>query len=93
MNVIRSSNEGWKGISPRIDYPHSARRPDRQEPYSRGATADAVQLSADDDATAGSTPGIRFEKVARIRSDIRNGTYDVQGKLQVALDRLLDDLM
>jgi len=35
---------------------------------------------------------IRFEKVARIRAQIQQGTYDVNGKLDVVLDRLINDL-
>ncbi|MGE3962975.1 MAG: flagellar biosynthesis anti-sigma factor FlgM [Planctomycetota bacterium] len=35
---------------------------------------------------------IRQEKVDSIRSQIEAGTYDTDDKLQIAIDRLLDDL-
>jgi anti-sigma28 factor (negative regulator of flagellin synthesis) len=44
-------------------------------------------------ASAGRDDGIRFEKVARIRSEIQAGTYDVSGKLELVLDRILDDVL
>jgi len=37
-------------------------------------------------------PDIRAEKVSAIREAIELGTYDEQGKLDVAIDRLLEDL-
>ncbi len=38
------------------------------------------------------THPIRIAKVARIKAEIANGTYDIDGKLEAVLDRLLDDL-
>jgi negative regulator of flagellin synthesis FlgM len=35
---------------------------------------------------------IRTDKVAEIRAQIANGTYETDEKLNVALDRLLDEL-
>lgn len=35
---------------------------------------------------------IRFELVARIRSEIENGTYDVDGKIGAIVDKLAKDL-
>ena len=36
--------------------------------------------------------GIRFEKVAEIRRQIADGSYDTDEKLDSALDRLLDEI-
>ena len=36
-------------------------------------------------------PEIRTEKVEQVRRELANGTYDVNGKLSVALDRFLDE--
>ena len=36
--------------------------------------------------------GIRFSKVADIRRQIAEGTYDTDDKLSAALDRLLDEV-
>jgi flagellar biosynthesis anti-sigma factor FlgM len=38
------------------------------------------------------TNDVRVDKVSEIRSQIDAGNYDVDGKLDQALDRLLDDL-
>ena len=37
-------------------------------------------------------PDIRHEKVEEIRQQIASGTYETPEKIQVALDRLLDEL-
>ena len=37
-------------------------------------------------------PEIRHEKVEEIRQQIASGTYETPEKIQVALDRLLDEL-
>ncbi|MEZ6086449.1 MAG: flagellar biosynthesis anti-sigma factor FlgM [Pirellulaceae bacterium] len=36
--------------------------------------------------------GIRFDKVADIRRQIAEGTYDTDDKMNAALDRLLDEV-
>ena len=38
------------------------------------------------------TGGIRQDVVSRIRAEIAAGTYETPGKLDVALDRLLDEI-
>ena len=59
------------------------------------ANVDSVELSAAGTALAGmdGDGGIRFEKVARVRSEIQAGTYDVAGKLDMVHDRILDDVL
>ena len=37
-------------------------------------------------------PGIRADRVAAIRAEIQNGTYETDEKLNVALERLLDEI-
>ncbi len=37
-------------------------------------------------------PDIRHEKVAEIRSQIASGTYETPAKLEMALDRMIDEL-
>ncbi|QDV55087.1 Anti-sigma-28 factor, FlgM [Rosistilla oblonga] len=40
----------------------------------------------------GVVDGIRFDKVADIRRQIADGSYDTDDKLSAALDRLLDEV-
>jgi len=35
---------------------------------------------------------MRFERIQQIRTQIANGTYDTEARLNVALDRLLDEI-
>ena len=37
-------------------------------------------------------PDIRADKVADIRAQIANGTYETSEKMSIALDRMLDEL-
>ena len=37
-------------------------------------------------------PEIRAERVQELRSAILNGTYETEGKMSTALDRLLDEI-
>ncbi len=37
-------------------------------------------------------PGIRHERVQHIREALANGTYDVEGNLELALGSLLDEI-
>ena len=41
----------------------------------------------------GSLPEIRGEKVSNVRRQITDGQYDTPGHLDVALDRVLEELM
>lgn len=43
-------------------------------------------------AEAGVVDGIRFDKVADIRRQIADGSYDTDDKMSAALDRLLDEV-
>lgn len=37
-------------------------------------------------------PEVRQDRVADIRAQIKNGTYDTDAKLEMALSRLLDEI-
>jgi negative regulator of flagellin synthesis FlgM len=41
----------------------------------------------------GRLPEIRHEKVEEIRRQIASGTYETPEKLELALDRMMDELM
>jgi hypothetical protein len=38
-------------------------------------------------------PAARFDHVSRIRLEIEHGTYDTERKIEIALQRLVDDLV
>ncbi|HRX84551.1 MAG TPA: flagellar biosynthesis anti-sigma factor FlgM, partial [Phycisphaerae bacterium] len=50
----------------------------------------AVQLA---EAAPTSQQALRLAKVARIRAEIQNGTYDVNGKLESVLHRVIADVL
>lgn len=58
------------------------------------AVGDSVTISSAAEAAlhATETSGIRQDVVSRIRAEIASGTYETPGKLDVALDRLLDQM-
>ena len=87
--------------SARLVYPFAApaARSGAPGPASTGAvervtdraefSATATQLA---ESAAPSRQSMRMAKVARIRAEIQNGTYDVDGKLEAVLGRVLADV-
>ncbi|MBI82714.1 MAG: flagellar biosynthesis protein FlgM [Planctomycetaceae bacterium] len=61
-----------------------------------GGLQQVDQLDISDEARAASealeTAPMRHERVAEIRTQIANGTYETSEKLEAAFDRLLDEL-
>ena len=59
------------------------------------APRDQVEISALGQMLDGISqlPDIREERVEEIRRQIASGTYDTPEKLEIALDRLMDELM
>ena len=43
--------------------------------------------------TRGARTGARKARVARIRKEIENQTYETEGKLRIAISRLIDDVL
>lgn len=76
-----------------INSPHLRNQP--VEPTGAAATSqDVVQIS---DAgrlmdMANGLPAVRQDRVDAIRAQIAGGTYETSDKLNVALDRMLDEL-
>lgn len=66
-------------------------KPSAAETAQRPTITDKLDLSG----TSGpSKPdGIRFDKVASIKAQIDNGTYETDEKLDIAIDRMLDKLL
>jgi anti-sigma28 factor (negative regulator of flagellin synthesis) len=93
MNQIGTSND-VRLILPFVSAP--APTDGGRIPVGNATTyGDRVEVSAAGAALAGleESDEMRFEKVARVRGDIQSGTYDVEGKLEQVLDRILDDVL
>ena len=60
-----------------------------------GGVSDVVEISLAAQLTAKlhELPGVRADLVARVKDEIAAGTYETQEKLDIAVDRLLKDLM
>jgi len=39
------------------------------------------------------TPASRKRRLDRIRKEVRNGSYETEGKLRIAISRLIDDVL
>jgi negative regulator of flagellin synthesis FlgM len=74
--------------------PHATRVPAAETAPSSGPIQDELQIS---DAArlveqAKALPEIRQDRVDAIRQQIAAGTYETPEKLEIALDRLLDEI-
>lgn len=84
----------------RIHGPQAINAPHRtspaKPPAEAGQTASTDQLDispqADMVSRARELPEVRSERVAEIKAAIEGGTYDTAEKLDIALDRLLDEI-
>jgi negative regulator of flagellin synthesis FlgM len=77
-----------------INAPHFANRTQNTQAAPTSQAADRVEISAAAEAAmkASETGGIRHELVNLIRSQIAAGTYDTPDKMDVAMERLLDQM-
>ncbi len=81
--------QGPQPINPRL----AEFRVDAGHTVQAGAPRDRVEISPLGQMLdgIGRLPEIRHEKVAEIRQQIASGTYETPEKLDLALDRLLDE--
>lgn len=79
-----------------INPPHYSRGPKvSQSPaQTQGIGGDKLELSpaAEAAAQAAEIDGIRHELIAQIKQQIADGTYETPEKLDVAIERLLDEM-
>ena len=78
-----------------INAPHAPFRGQAADGAAKApAASDSVTISPAAEAAlnATDTSGIRQDVVNRIRSEIAAGTYETPAKLDVALDRLIDEI-
>ncbi len=81
------------GASP-INPPHTSRVSQAAETTSSAPIQDELQISNAGMLMEqiGNIPSIRQDRVAEIRQQIANGLYETPEKLDVALERLLDEI-
>ncbi len=82
-----------------VHAPQSISGPHRVAAPAAPATSSLAQVdqldispTADLASRALDAPAIRADRVAQIRSEIESGNYDSADKLNLALDRLLDEI-
>lgn len=77
-----------------IGSPHVVRVDQPGRPAPSGPIQDELTISEAAEALerARQAPEIRADLVARIRAEIAAGTYETPEKLEIALDRLLDEI-
>ena len=82
--------QGPQPIYPRL----AAFSVDAGQTVKAGAPRDHVEISPLGQMLDGISrlPEIRYEKVEAIRQQIAAGTYETPAKLELALDRLMDEL-
>lgn len=77
-----------------ISAPHHSKP--QQPPAATEASRDVDQLDISPQADLVSRihdlPDIRADRVAEVRAQIASGEYETEAKLDVALDRLLDEI-
>jgi negative regulator of flagellin synthesis FlgM len=74
--------------------PHSIRSPERTAAPSTPTVGDQLDISeaAQLISQAHDVPDIRSDLVERVRSQIAGGTYETPERLDVAVERLLDEI-
>ncbi len=74
--------------------PHTKSAPQKTASPQPISSGDQLDISEAGQAAAkmSEVPDIRSDLVARVRSEIANGTYDTAEKFDVAIDRMLDEI-
>ncbi|MFV2067294.1 MAG: flagellar biosynthesis anti-sigma factor FlgM [Pirellulales bacterium] len=85
-----SQVHGPQGMNP----PHNARVARSAPPQVQSTSGDELQISDAGQLAAerSDVPEIRLGRVAEIRQAIAEGTYETETNLNVAVDRLLDQI-
>ncbi len=77
-----------------INAPHRAAASRPTGEVAQSSPVDQLDISPQADlvSRARDIPGVRAERVAQIRAQIAEGTYDTDAKLEAALDQLLNEI-
>ena len=78
-----------------LNGPHRARTAQPTPPQSASGQVDQLDISSEADlvSRAREIDDIRTDRVAEIKSAIESGAYETDEKLDIAIDRLLDELV
>lgn len=78
-----------------INAPHrtAASQPSEQTSYTAGADQLDISREADMMSRIRDLPDIRADRVAEIRAAIEAGTYETPDKMEIAVGRLLDEIV
>jgi negative regulator of flagellin synthesis FlgM len=84
---------GAHGPQP-VPAPHAARPHTVEAPPASSTPVDELHLSDHGRLleAARQLPEIRAQRVAEIRAALAEGTYDIESRLEAAVDRLLDEI-
>ena len=76
-----------------VNAPHAIRQPAGVAP-TRGAQAAELSISAEANfvSLAAQLPEMRMDRVQALREQIASGAYETNEKLDIALERLLDEI-
>lgn len=77
-----------------INAPHRAYAPTGASPAGRPAAADQLDISPEASfvSRARDLPDIRADRVASLKASIASGAYETDAKLNMALERLFDEI-
>ena len=77
-----------------INTPHAPRVDATQQQLHSGATIDTVDISETGRLLemASQLPDVRMDRVEQLRAQIAQGGYETSDKLDLALERLLDEI-
>jgi negative regulator of flagellin synthesis FlgM len=77
-----------------VEAPHFTQRTPASQATSAGSAVDRVDISpaADAASRATETGGVRQDLINLIRNQIASGTYDTPEKMDIAMERLLDQM-
>ncbi len=91
MHVVGPT--GAHGPQP-VAAPHAVRPQNVEAPPQSSAPVDELEISDHGRLleAARQLPDIRADKVAAIRAALADGTYDIQSRLEAAVERLLDEI-
>ena len=87
--------QGIQGVSAPKAVQHIDSVPSGRELVSLGEVSDVVEISTASILAAKihDVPEVRMDLVARVRAEIETGVYETEERMDVTIDRLMDELL